>query len=516
MKKLIQVEINRLCKKAFDKSRSKVETREKYQEKFARRTGITSSSIWPVGQTFVHRHYDPTFCKRHASFLASGIWNSVLEGRYEPTPSIQYRIPKPAGGFREVMSFSIPDAALANVILRAARSRNLKRLSPYSYAYHPSRNVFDAILSLKDFDTEGKLFSVQIDFEKYFDSIPKKYLQKKIDDINTLSLTPHERHVFRAFLDHQYGNQLDFWKSEFRRRHRGTPQGSSVSLLLANLANHDLDRQLGKEAGKFVRFADDVVAFCTRYEDALRLESCFERHCENSGISINRQKSPGIALVSSQPQELRSTDEFTYLGYSFSAEGLKFPEKAIKKLRSKVSRLINIYLLNALKYGYNPSRADRNLSYDWDLLGLICELRRSIYGGLRESDIQEFLSSGTELRAMRGLMGFYCLLEDRNRLREFDGWMVNAVRRAQKTRQGILAARYGADCPTPNNRQLILGTWLGPVFQDESGANVEVLFPSLVRGWRAARKHFLTFGLESVSAPQYQSSGDVSALFDFY
>jgi hypothetical protein len=46
------------------------------------------------------------------------------------------------------MAFSIPDAALANVVLRRARDRNLKRLSPSSFAYHPDKNVFDAIIAL--------------------------------------------------------------------------------------------------------------------------------------------------------------------------------------------------------------------------------------------------------------------------------------------------------------------------------------------------------------------------------
>ena len=70
------------------------------------------------------------------------------------------------------MAFSIPDAALANVILRRARDRNLKRLSPSSFAYHPDKNVFDAIIALNSHDKKGKTFAVQIDFEKYFDSIP--------------------------------------------------------------------------------------------------------------------------------------------------------------------------------------------------------------------------------------------------------------------------------------------------------------------------------------------------------
>lgn len=93
------------------------------------------------------------------------------------------------------------------------------------------------------------------------------------------------------------------------------------------------------------------------------------------------------------------------------------------------------------------------------------------------------------------------------------------VRRACVERQRILTSQYGWNCPTPNNRELILGTWLSSSAirdTEDTGDDFELEFPSLVRGWRAARKHFFTFGLEGVQAPGYESSFDVSLLFDAF
>lgn len=520
MRNEIKDEIKRLCRKAIDKSRSASTREEKYREKFSRRTGIAAGLPRATPTTYVHRHFDPIFCMRHAGFIASGIWRSVLGGSYEPTPALRFEIPKADGTKRGVMAFGIPDAALANVIYRTTVERNRKRLSPHSYAYHPDKNVFDAILSLRDFDRDGKLFAVQIDFEKYFDLIPAWYLNKKIDDRATISLTPHERHAFKSFLHHQFANAEDYAAGNFKRRINGTPQGSSVSLVLANLANHDLDRRLASESGKFVRFADDVVAVCGSYEEAQRLERCFERHCSLSGLSINRKKSPGIAVLSSYQHEIRTIQDFTYLGYKFTDTGLAMPDKSVQKLKQKVSRLINIYLLNSLRFGFNRDRASRRGRFDWDLLGLIYELRRGLYGGLSEEDIQRFLTSGSRLRKMRGLMGFYCLIENSESLRELDGWILNTVRRAMVTRRQVLTHRFGRDCPTPCNRDLALGSWLSVGawrrFEEGDRDELEVIFPSLVRGWRAARKHFFTYGLESVQAPGYDSSIDVATLFDAF
>jgi retron-type reverse transcriptase len=505
MRKQLRDEIKKLCRKAFAKQSTDEKTQAKYRKKFTVRTGIPAKLGWPKSATYSHRHYDPSHCIRNANAQATAIWNKVLNGTYIPTAAVRYEIPKPQGGFREIMAFSIPDAALANVLFRAARDRNAKRMSPYSYAYSPQKNVFDAILALKQFEPDGKLIAVQIDFQKYFDSIPRGYLESCIDDEKQISLTPHERFVFKRLLIHQFGSKEAFWLSNFKKRHRGTPQGNSVSLLLANLANDSLDRKLAREAGRFVRFADDVVGLCDSHDDAERMARCFERHCETSGLVINRGKSPGITAVSIHQQEIRTIDEFKYLGYSISNEALRIPTSKVEAYKQKYSRLSHIYLIHPLKFGFNNTRASATAGYDWDLLGLISEMRRSIYGGLDEKDIQDFLLNGKKLKAMRGLMGFYSLLEDKKRLQELDGWMANHIRRVMVERNKILSATYSANCPCPNNLSLINGKWLNLGAWTGDPNEVEAGLPSFVRGWRAARKHYLTFGLEDVEPPQYGS-----------
>ena len=208
-------------------------------------------------------------------------------------------------------------------------------------------------------------------------------------------------------------------------------------------------------------------------------------------------------MISDRQHEIRTVKEFTYLGYSISETGLKIPAAKVRQYQRKYSRLSHIYLIDSLKYGYNFKRASVVERFDWDLLGLISEIRRSIYGGLDERQIQEFLWEGRRLRSMKGLMGFYCILEDSKRLRVLDGWLVNHVRRTMVYRNRILNSHYGVGCPTPSNKSLIDGSWLNLGAWSGASDEVETRIPSFVRGWRAARKHFLTFGLEGVEAPEY-------------
>lgn len=515
MQHAIKLEIKRLSRRAFERI-AKVKHLEKdYQTRFHKRTGIAPSLSSKKAMAPIDKHFDPSYCSRHANFLAKTIWYKVLSKTYEPKPAICHYIPKPNGAKRKIMAFAIPDAALANVVFRRTSDRNLKRLSPSSYAYHPHRNVFDAILALTEYDQCCKLFVVQIDFEKYFDNIPTHYLKQKIEDVKQISLTPHERYIFERFMRHQFANKDDYINHRFQRRHKGTPQGSSVSLLLSNLANHDLDVQLTAAAGRFVRFADDIVALCSDYSQAQQIEKCFFDHCKISGLKINSDKSPGIAILSENKQELRTFANFDYLGYRFTPHGLTIPDRTIQRLKTRVSRLINLYLLHYLKHGFNTSRSSTTQpSYDWDLLGFMSELRRSLYGGLTEAQLYDFIHSGKRLPKMRGLMGFYCLLDDPMPLKKMDGWMLNTVRRAMQTRNKLLCSTHNTSCPTPSNEQLATGRWLNPnAWRD--GDPPDSRMPSMVRGWRAARKYFYTCGLEKVEAPRYVAYSEAIDLFDY-
>lgn len=512
----IKTEIKRISRRIHSKISQEDRVSQQHKDRFAKRTGKNPNlSQRPLLSK--DKHFDPAYCARNANFLAKTIWHKVLERTYVPEPAICFRIPKPSGDYREVMAFSIPDAALANVVLRRVRNRNVKKFSSSSYAYQSDRNIFDAILALRTYDTQNKIFVIQIDFEKYFDNIPTKYLQKKIKSKNNIYITPYEKYIFEQFMHHEYIYKEKNGHAVHRHRFKGIPQGSSISLFLANLANHDLDIKLSYAAGFFVRFADDVIALCTDYSQALQIEHCFTDHCQTSGLKINRKKSPGIAILSDFPQEMRTIPSFDYLGYRFTCSGLTIQPKTIKKLKSKISRLINLYLLHYLKIGFNRFRCSSYPApYDWDLLGLIGELRYSLYGGLDEKQLENFLQLHKRLPKMRGLMSFYCLLEDSKPLREMDGWMLSMVRRSLRERNSLIKKiNYNHSCPLPSNKQLAMGTWLDPTAWD--GPNKpDARMPSFVRGWRAAKKYFYTYGMKDIKAPTYGAYDNFADLFDIY
>ena len=500
----IKREIKRLSDRAFAKAAARDNLAEEYQARFEKRTGNPPSISTKPKAPLPDRHFDPVFCKRNANFLAKTLWHKVQTGQYKPKPALHFQIDKPGGGKRDIMAFSIPDSALANVLMRRIRERNLKRFSPHSFAYHPDKNIFDAVLDLRSYiTTTSKIYSVQVDFTNYFESIPSGYLLKLMDDRDILVLTNAEKASVRNFMFHQYAQRAQYSTGKFETRRCGTPQGSSLSLLLANLANHSLDVRLEKMPGKFVRFADDVTSLCGSYESAVAVEQCFESHCGETGISINRKKSPGISLLAQKEGEIRTTSNIDYLGYRFTNNGLTLSDAALNRIKRRISRLIDLYLVYYIKrVNFNPYRVDAVKKFDWDLLGVISEIRNYLYGGLSEGELSAMLISGKKLKKMRGLMSFYALLDDDEPLRHLDGWLVNSLKRALRKRDIILQSRYGSVGLAPSSRDLILGTWVDPDAWD-GDEKPDFKLPSFRRGWRAARKYYYTFGLKDVVPPKY-------------
>ena len=505
----LKKEIKYLSDKKIRQRRELAAKDKYYRTKFATRSGVSATIPKQIKPVYLNRHFDPIHCKRHANFLAKTLWHKCLDGTYEPQPSVLHEIDKVGGGKREIMEFGIPDAALARIIYRRLTKRNLKKNSSNSYAYRPDRNLFDALIRLRNAIDSPKVFLAQYDFAKYFDSIPHAYLIGLIEDKTLISTTATERHILKVFLKHNFATPENYVRGYFVSRKVGTPQGSSISLILANLANDPLDKELEKLNGQFVRYADDVVNIAYTYADALRIEKKFHSHCKKSGISLNTKKSKGISVLSQYQQEIRNISNFTFLGYKIGPEGFQISDNSVSKLKQKISNVIDIYLLRHPRIGLmNHKRSTKE--FDWDLLGCISEIRNIIYGGLKETRIERFLKDGTRptSKKIRGYMSFYCLVDKGDELKKLDGWLKYSLLQAYKIREERLKC-LGIKTPLLTEKNLISGYCYIPQ-KNKSGTGLfepEVRLPSFLRGWRAARKFYFVFGLGEVIPPKYGGYG---------
>jgi RNA-directed DNA polymerase len=501
MQKALEREIVRHAKKVIRRHELNGWLARKHARNYEKRTGLTAilKPTAPPATWSLHPHFNPKYCIKHSKYLARVIWKKITEGNYEPVPAVEVSIPKPNGEFRQIMIFAIPDAALAKMFRSRLTIRNSKLFSANSYAYRFDRNLFDALLHVESAIKAEKVFLIQYDFRKYFDSISHRYLKTLIESERIFLTSAIEQQIIRAFLTHRYASKSDYPNNIFKEKDVGIPQGSSVSLWLANVAGHELDRDLEKRNGQFARYADDVISVVHSYEDALGIASTFENHCERAGLQINTLKSPGInVLCDGIEDEIRSIQHFDYLGHRFTKQGIFLTEKAIKRIKQRINRIIQIHLLHWPKKAlFNRTRIG-GASFDWDLVTCINEIRRYIYGGLKESDLNDLIFKNVRLPKVKGLMSFYVLISDPKQLRELDGWLLNSIRRALFERYKVLHLKFGIVQKAPNNSVLASGNWYS-----FAKIKCETRSPSFLRGWRGARKYYFRFGLGDVTPPTY-------------
>src|SRR4029079_9684623 len=106
---------------------------KKYQGRYRLRTG-NDPTIVPYkepGTWGVSPHFDPHYCLGHSKYLSRVIWQKLQAREYAPKPAILYQIPKETCDTRDVMVFTIPDAAVANIFNARMRDRNRNIMSPF-------------------------------------------------------------------------------------------------------------------------------------------------------------------------------------------------------------------------------------------------------------------------------------------------------------------------------------------------------------------------------------------------
>lgn len=496
----IKNEIKRVARKEKEKQNKKAFLKKTNANRIAKRTGGDASEFLYTNIKDENTHFDANHCLKNANLIAKAICRKIEEGTYQVTPAIAYTKQKPSGGTRKIMIFSIPDTAVSNVVFRRARARNIKRMSVRSFAYHPQKRVSHAVACLRNAGPfEGK-FAVQCDFKNFFDSIDHEFLRKLLNEPSRIDLEVRERHVIKAFMTHAYIEKHG-GGARCHVRDRGMPQGASVSMLIANLAIDALDHALEIACDHYQRFADDTIALCATYDEAVATARIIEAFAQKAGIALNAMKYERIVQISARlardddmrhaAQSNGAADNVTlvahldHVGMRFSDLGLSWPRRKIASLEKEIGDLTNLHLLHYWRNGPNLDRVGSG--FDWDLLTLVNELRRFIYGSLSEDNIRAILSGESKITKMRGRMRFAVMLDEKEVLQRLDGYMLSQVRKALAKRYALIAKHHGTLYRVFSRAELRTGTWLSPsAWLGETPPDTRM--PSFMRAYHAARK----------------------------
>ncbi|WP_031437748.1 reverse transcriptase domain-containing protein [Methylobacter tundripaludum] len=375
--------------------------------------------------------FNPFYVHSHSKSIAKSIAKKIANGTYAPHEPLKKLIPKTGGGVREITIYQIPDAAVSRLFYVRLLAKNRHRFSSFSYAYRNDRNVHFAIQDIAvDISQDARMFIAEFDFSDFFGSINHEYLFNQFN-ANGFFISSEEEKVIRAFLS---------------SRERGIPQGTSISLFLANLVCWKLDKSFEKFGLKFARYADDTVVWSPDYAAICKSFTIIDAFSREAGVSINAKKSDGISLLAREglPTEITSKREFNFLGYSVAVSKVSIKEKSEKRIKKQISYLLYKNLIQPIRKKPLKGLIIPANNKDIALLSAMTQVRRYLYGGLSHREMGEYLSGRQKHLYFKGIMSFYPLINDEEQLKRLDGWLLSVIHRCVKKRSALLLS-HGFD-----------------------------------------------------------------------
>ena len=250
---------------------------------------------------------------------------SILGGWYKPKPVRRVEIPKPDGGKRLLGVPTVIDRMVQQAVVQVLQPIFEQTFSDSSFGFRPGRNAHQAVQRAKKYYEEGYTNAVDLDLEKYFDTVNHDLMIKMVRD------TVKDEAVvglIRKFL--KSGVMVDGLVSQTEQ---GTPQGGNLSPLLSNIYLTKFDKMLEERGHKFVRYADDCNIYVKSPRAAERvMEGCIKFLEGKLKLKVNLKKS-----ATGSPTKLK------FLGFSLYRRkegiGVRIHEKPLKRLRDRLKAM---------------------------------------------------------------------------------------------------------------------------------------------------------------------------------
>jgi group II intron reverse transcriptase/maturase len=264
------------------------------------------------------------------------LWNRMSSGSYFPPPVRMVEIPKPGGkGVRVLGVPSVADRIAQTVAAMALEPEVEKIFHPDSYGYRPRKSALDAVGACRErcWRTD---WVIDLDIEGFFDNLDHDLVLKAVaHHTGQKWILLYVERWLKAPLQRPDGSLV--------ARDRGSPQGSAISPLLANLFMHyAFDAWMAREfpAIAFERYCDDAVIHCRSETEAhLVRQAIAERLDECGGLQLHPGKTRIVYCKDGTRRGSYGHTSFTFLGYRFR----------VRKVRTKRGDYF---------FGFNPAVSD--------------------------------------------------------------------------------------------------------------------------------------------------------------
>ncbi len=243
------------------------------------------------------------------------IWNRMSSGSYFPPPVKAVEIPKPHGGGVRLLGVpTVSDRVAQTVVAMQLEEVAEPRFHPDSYGYRPHKSALDAVGTCRQRCWKYG-WVIDLDVQKFFDSVPWDLVGKAVEAVT-------ESAWVLLYVKRWLAAPLQLPDGTLAERDKGTPQGSAVSPILANLFMHyafDMWLVRNHPAVPFERYADDAVLHCKSRRQAEAVLAGLAMRMQEVGLRLHPDKTRVVYCKDGKRRGGHEHTSFTFLGFLFRA-----------------------------------------------------------------------------------------------------------------------------------------------------------------------------------------------------